>query len=81
MNEKNTAKTEALVEIGQALYGRQWQTDLSRALGLRDARRVRQWLSGDRPVPAGIWVDLEEILKQRQDEISSILKKLKSETR
>ncbi|MEN8282997.1 hypothetical protein [Acinetobacter gerneri] len=38
---------------GSLFYGNQWQTDLARALGI-DSRRIRDWLSGRRPIPVGI---------------------------
>jgi len=62
-----------LKTIGQALYGERWQTDLSNALGLSDARRIRQWLAGERSIPFGIWQDLAAILKTKQMQMSEIL--------
>ncbi|NLZ16545.1 MAG: hypothetical protein GX087_02265 [Desulfobulbaceae bacterium] len=37
-----------LLAAGQALFGNQWQTALSCKLGWYDARRIRQWLTGNR---------------------------------
>jgi hypothetical protein len=54
-----------LSEAGQALYGERWQTGLARDLGIADARRVRQWMTGDRPIPAGVWADIARLLRQR----------------
>lgn len=53
-----------LASAGQALYGDRWQTDVAKALGV-DARRVRQWMTGDRPIPPGIWSDLSDLLRER----------------
>jgi len=39
-----------LKKVGRALYGERWPTDLARDLKLSDGSRVRQWLSGDRPI-------------------------------
>jgi hypothetical protein len=66
---------DELIAAGEALYGKQWQTDLSRALGLSDARRIRQWISGERPIPVGVWADLLGLLRHREMSIKSILKK------
>lgn len=55
-----------LTKAGLALYGERWQTSLARDLGLSDGRRIRQWLSGDRPIPDGVYTDLVELLKQRK---------------
>jgi hypothetical protein len=59
--------------VGESLYGERWQTDLAKDLELSDARRIRQWLSGDRPIPFGVWQDLAAILKTKQMQISDIL--------
>ena len=56
----------SLTKAGLALYGERWQTSLARDLGLSDGRRIRQWLSGDRPIPDGVYTDLVELLKQRK---------------
>lgn len=60
---------------GEALFGERWQTDLSRELGLSDARRIRQWLTG-RPIPAGVWADICSLLRQRQMTIERVLQDL-----
>lgn len=62
-----------LTVAGQALYGDRWQTDLARDLGLSDGRRIRQWLSGDRPIPIGVWDDVARFLRDRQMTIQSVL--------
>lgn len=54
-----------LAEAGEALYGERWQTDLARDLGLSDARRVRQWMAEDRPIPVGVWADITRLLRER----------------
>lgn len=71
--------TNELTLAGQALFGDRWQTDLSRALGLSDARRIRQWLTGDRPIPTGVWNDIAELLKKRHVFINEVLMKLEEE--
>lgn len=64
---------DELTAAGQALYGDRWQTDLSRALKLSDARRIRQWLTGDRPIPVGVWAEIAALLRQKQITIKSVL--------
>lgn len=61
---------------GETLFGERWQTDLTRALGLSDSRRIRQWLSGDRSIPVGIWTDILVLLRQKQTSIESVVRKL-----
>lgn len=59
---------------GEVLYGERWQTDLARDLGLSDGRRVRQWMAGERPIPAGVWSDIARLLHHRLVSIQSLLK-------
>lgn len=69
-----------LISAGQLLFGERWQTELARALGLLDGRRIRQWLSGDRPIPVGIWDDLSGLLNDRSSEIALIAKHIQDRT-
>lgn len=59
-------KKKLLINAGIALYGERWQSDLARDLELSDSRRIRQWLSGDRPIPKGIVDDLVKLLEERK---------------
>jgi|AntDeeMinimDraft_5_1070356.scaffolds.fasta_scaffold21683_2 hypothetical protein len=70
------ALKDLLVNSGRALYGERWQTDLARDLGLSDGRRIRQWLSGERPIPEDIEKDLATLLKKRQRKIEKALKEM-----
>lgn len=67
-----------LVNAGNALYGERWQTNLARDLNLSDARRIRQWLSDDRPIPDGIFNDIAELLTSRKINIDNVLNELNS---
>ncbi len=70
---KNYGPAE-LEAAGKALFGDRWQTALSRSLGLSDARRVRQWMAKERPIPVGVWADICGLLRQRETSIKSVLK-------
>ena len=69
-------KKEILIETGKVLYGDRWQTDLARDLGLSDARRIRQWLADERPIPDGVVRDLQNILINRQLKMADVLGKV-----
>jgi len=57
-------------EIGELLYGKVWQSQLSRDLRF-DPRRIQQWKSGVKPIPSGVWVDLILIVNNR---VADVLK-------
>lgn len=63
-----------LRKAGEAMFGPRWQTDLARALKLSDARRIREWIKGDRKIPDGIWPEVVELLKFRKIKIDAVLK-------
>lgn len=65
-----------LAQTGVALFGERWQTSLGRALGFPDGRRVRQWLSEDRPLPDSLEADLTGLLKERQQLVGLALQEL-----
>ncbi|MGM0783916.1 MAG: hypothetical protein ACQEUM_07375 [Pseudomonadota bacterium] len=54
-----------LHEIGVAMFGQSWMTDMARALDMKDARRIRYWVSSERPVPEGVWDDLRTLCQSR----------------
>ncbi|MCG7600088.1 hypothetical protein MHM84_09835 [Halomonas sp. McH1-25] len=57
-----------LVDASLCLFGNGWETQLSAALGLKDPQQVRQWLSGARAIPVGVWEDVAGLLqRQRPD--------------
>ncbi len=63
---------QGLRQAGEALYGSTWQTSLAQALELSDARRVREWLSGDRRVPPGVWDDIKRLLEARSAQAMAV---------
>jgi hypothetical protein len=61
-----------LAAAGAALYGPRWQSELARSLGVSD-RTMRRWLSGENPIPAGVWGDCCALLRVRRLEIGNLL--------
>lgn len=74
---KNVDKINLFKKVGQALYGESWQADMVTALGLGNARRIRQWLSQDKPIPEGVWKDLHALLEDRKSDIELLLKEIR----
>lgn len=59
-------------QVGQALYGDRWQTDMARALGVSD-RTVRRWVAGvDEPRP-GVYADLYRLVLERAAELDALV--------
>lgn len=68
---------EQLKQAGELLYGNQWQSDLARAINV-DSRRIRQWLSGQRPIPVGLWLEIIELLKNNSRDTARYADDLKA---
>lgn len=79
MSVKKILLPSRLEAVGLALFGKQWQSDLSRALGLNDSRRMRQFMSSDRPIPLGIPSDLLALLKARKILINNEISQLEKD--
>ena len=67
---ENENRRGLLISAGQLLFGERWQTELG--------RRIRQWRSGDRPIPVGIWDDLRELLEDRSSKMELIVKQIQA---
>lgn len=59
-----------LTTYGYALYGRSWKTAMAEDLNV-DARRITHWLQSTRPVPSGVWSDLQKIAHNRLADIQA----------
>lgn len=62
-----------LEEIGSALYGRSWQSDLARLLDV-SGRTMRRWAAGETKPPDQIWSDLDEWIVHRIRHLQEIRK-------
>jgi hypothetical protein len=65
-----------LERIGRALYGDQWLSPLSRALGYSNRRPMRELLDGSQPIHAGVVRNLLIIVEERQAELEEIIVEL-----
>ena len=61
-----------LIKAGLASFGKQWQTAMSKVLGV-NGRTVRRWASGETPLPAPLKKELLKHLKQRKREINKAM--------
>jgi hypothetical protein len=53
-----------LMQVGEALYGDRWQSDLSRAIGVSD-RTMRRWIADPHEIPEGVWREISNLMLQR----------------
>ncbi|RLZ10817.1 transcriptional regulator [Acinetobacter sp. 2JN-4] len=75
-NDTHRMTPDQLRQAGELLYGNQWQSDLARAINV-DSRRIRQWLSGQRAVPEGLWLEIIELLKNNSRDTARYADNLK----
>jgi hypothetical protein len=65
-----------LERIGRALYGEQWLSPLSRALGYSNRRPMRELLDGSQPIHAGVVRNLLVIIEERQTKLEELIVEL-----
>ncbi|ENE6639053.1 hypothetical protein ABNR98_004462 [Salmonella enterica] len=63
---------ETLKNIGELIFGKRWQTDIAKALGV-DSRVVRFWSTGEREIPLTQIASLKRLLKSRKNCIDDAL--------
>jgi len=68
--------TKLLADIGEALYGERWQSDLASALGV-NRRTIARWVSGKFDPPDAVWDDLRVLLDARGRAIGALVHRLK----
>jgi hypothetical protein len=65
-----------LTDVGQALYGPRWQSDLARDLAVSD-RQMRRWVSGAYDPPSGVYLDLMRLCLERAGTLDVLVERLK----
>lgn len=66
---------ELLIEVGQALYGDQWQSNLARELNI-NSRNIRHWLKED-TAPDWLGKELKTLLQNQEKKTKELLGALK----
>ena len=76
MPRQNSRKTaNILQEVGRALYGDIWQSELARDLGCND-RTVRKWNAGDAPIPEYLRKEVAKICRRRGNRLIEMAEQL-----
>lgn len=55
---------DTIIRYGEALYGKNFQCALARALGIND-RTMRRWMAGDTSPPESVHDDLKVLVRER----------------
>lgn len=66
---------DLLREVGEALDGPRWQSEMARRRGAA-IRTVQRIVACQAPVPPGFWPELREDIRARQQVLADLLKKL-----
>ena len=67
--------TNLITEVGRALYGARWQSEMARELSVNE-RTVRRWAAGEYDVPAGVLAELRAVSTKRLRTIATLRAKL-----
>ena len=70
--------TPTTQEIGEALFGPRWQSELARALEMSD-RHIRRLTSGEAQLTPGILGDIRKIAIARGQAIADLIERLPKE--
>lgn len=63
-------QSELLEKLGIAAFGNTWKADLADRLPVARPT-ISDWMSGKKPIPVGIWSNIEKILKERLNELKT----------
>jgi len=67
--------SKLLRDVGAALYGPRWQSDLARDLKVTD-RTVRRWTDGSSDVPDGVYLELLSLCQERAAMLDDLIERL-----
>lgn len=73
-----TLKGSELAQAGKLLYGDQWHQNLARSLGV-DSRRIPQWETEKRSIPAGVRQEIIDLLKENAEQELALIAILESD--
>ena len=57
-------QSELLEKLGVAAFGKTWKADLADSLPVARPT-ITDWMSGKKPIPVGVWSDIQKILESR----------------
>lgn len=63
---------EKLVILGEAAFGKSWKASLADAIPVARPT-ITDWIKGEKPIPVGIWKEIQRILADRKKEIDAAI--------
>lgn len=63
-------------QVGEALWGPRWQSEMARELDVAD-RTVRRWVAGEMDPPNGVYGDLLRLVGKRAAVLEALVEPLK----
>lgn len=63
---------EKLIAVGEAVYGKNWQSPISRSLDISD-RTIRRFVSGNTNIPVNLSTRLISAMEQEMNKIQSAI--------
>lgn len=61
-------QTQLLIQLGEAAYGKSWKASLADNLPVARPT-ITDWITGKKPIPVGVWADIQTILNDRMQEL------------
>ena len=61
-----------LIQVGEALYGPRFHSQLAAALNVNE-RTMRRWVAGDFEPPESLKADLLRLLKERRADLTGLI--------
>lgn len=71
-NFKMINQIELLKKLGIAAFGNSWKASLADSLPVA-RQTVTDWIKGEKPIPVGIWKEINRILIERRAEIDQAI--------
>lgn len=75
-----TSDKDLIIAIGEALWGAQWQRDMSRALDVHPDT-VQDWRQGRYSPRPPIWLELRALVQSRQDVLVRVERRIEARER
>ena len=77
-NFKMINQIELLEKLGVAAFGKSWKASLADSLPVA-RQTVTDWTTGKKPIPVGVWGDIQKIVESRLRGLQGALLEIKEQ--